>query len=126
MDTDADTKIQSLTDAKGQSFSALTGNATCDVESYPPGFNPSGGNCLDDLAQFARRGLGSHRPQIAVGIVDCAPQDVELIPQAVQLGSGDDELAVAEGQLARPLARHPIPLSARLGAELARSPPGQR
>ncbi len=55
-DTDADTKIQSLVDAKGQSFAALNGSATCDVETYPPGFNPVGGNCLDDLAQFLYKG----------------------------------------------------------------------
>ena len=55
-DSDADSKIQSLVDAKGQSFTTLSGSSTCDVETYPPGFNPSGGNCLDDLAQFLYKG----------------------------------------------------------------------
>ena len=34
----------------------MSGSATCDVETYPSGFNPSGGNCLDDLAQFLFKG----------------------------------------------------------------------
>ncbi len=55
-DSDADTKITSLVDANGQSFSTLSGSGTCDAETYPPGFNPSGGNCLDDLAQFLYKG----------------------------------------------------------------------
>jgi type IV pilus assembly protein PilY1 len=55
-DTDADGKIQSLVDAKGQSFSTLTGSGTCDVETFPPEFHPVGGNCLDDLAQFLYKG----------------------------------------------------------------------
>ena len=61
-DSDADAKIQSLVDAKGQSFAGLTGSATCDVETYPPGFSPSGGNCLDDLAQFLFKGDLSAQP----------------------------------------------------------------
>src|SRR5262249_16489128 len=55
-DTDADTKITSLVDAKGQSFSSLTGSGTCDVETYPPEFHPVGATCLDDLAQFLYKG----------------------------------------------------------------------
>lgn len=55
-DVDADARITSLVDAKGQSFSTLTGSSTCDVEVYPPGFNPSGGNCLDELAEFLYKG----------------------------------------------------------------------
>ncbi len=50
-DSDADTKIKALTDASGKSFGSLVG-PTCDVETYPAGFNPSGGNCLDDLSEF--------------------------------------------------------------------------
>ena len=43
-DVDADAKIKSLVDAKGQTFASLNGgSATCDVEVYPPGFTPSGG-----------------------------------------------------------------------------------
>lgn len=55
-DADADTLITSMVDADGQSFATLTGNATCTVATYPPGFNPSGGDCLDDLAQFLYKG----------------------------------------------------------------------
>jgi type IV pilus assembly protein PilY1 len=54
-DSDADAKIKALKDANGTSFGTLVG-PTCDVETYPPGFNPSGGDCLDDLAQFMYKG----------------------------------------------------------------------
>jgi type IV pilus assembly protein PilY1 len=55
-DTDADAKITALVDANGSSFATLTGSGSCTVETYPPGFNPSGGDCLDDLAQFLYQG----------------------------------------------------------------------
>ena len=56
-DVDADAKIKSLVDAKGQTFASFNGgSATCDVEVYPPGFTPSGGDCLDELAQFLYHG----------------------------------------------------------------------
>jgi len=54
-DTDADTKIRGLTDLVGGTFNSLVG-ASCDTETYPAGFNPSGGNCLDDLAEFLHDG----------------------------------------------------------------------
>ncbi len=55
-DHSADSAIESLTDAEGSSFSELTGNATCDTESYPSELNPDGGRCLDDLAAFMHEG----------------------------------------------------------------------
>ena len=50
-DYDADSMILSLTDAEGQSFNSLVGGS-CDIETYPPGFGASGGECLDELAEF--------------------------------------------------------------------------
>jgi type IV pilus assembly protein PilY1 len=55
-DDDADAKIKAMVDANGASFTELTGSGTCTVETYPPGFTPSGGDCLDDLAQFLYKG----------------------------------------------------------------------
>jgi type IV pilus assembly protein PilY1 len=60
-DDDADTKIHSMTDAAGASFNSLVGG-TCDVETYPAGFFPSGGNCLDELAEFLNEGDFSPLP----------------------------------------------------------------
>jgi type IV pilus assembly protein PilY1 len=54
-DAAADASILTMADAAGSSFSSLVG-ATCDAETYPPGFNPSGGQCLDDLAEFLFEG----------------------------------------------------------------------
>lgn len=54
-DGDADSKIRSLIDANGSSFGNLVG-ATCDAETYPDGVNASGGECLDDLAEFLFKG----------------------------------------------------------------------
>jgi type IV pilus assembly protein PilY1 len=47
----ADGEIVAMQDAAGDSFSSLVGN-TCDAETYPSGFSPTGGECLDDLAEF--------------------------------------------------------------------------
>ena len=60
-DVDADSKIKTVKDANGKSFSQLVGN-TCDVETYPAGFSPSGGDCLDDLADFLNKGDLSSLP----------------------------------------------------------------
>ena len=63
-DDAADSAIVNMTDfpdpnadpARGsRRFSDLVG-ATCDAETYPAGFNPSGGECLDDLAEFLAEG----------------------------------------------------------------------
>lgn len=60
-DVSADADIKALKDATGASFGELVG-ATCDVENYPAGFNPSGGDCLDDLADFLNKGDFSTLP----------------------------------------------------------------
>jgi len=60
-DDDADAKIRSMIDASGNSFGNLIG-ATCDVETYPAGVNASGGECLDELAEFLFRGDFSPQP----------------------------------------------------------------
>ena len=55
-DHDADALIKSLTDANGKTFADFVPGGQCDVETYPAGFNPDGGDCLDDLAQFLHEG----------------------------------------------------------------------
>jgi hypothetical protein len=42
--------------------------------------------------------------------------------QLIELGFGDDQLVLVQLQLARPLAAHPVPLTARLAAEHPRPP----
>ncbi|HZF28848.1 MAG TPA: PilC/PilY family type IV pilus protein [Gammaproteobacteria bacterium] len=64
-DHDADTKIVELTDASGKSIKDIVGSISgnqCDVETYPPQWNPDGGQCLDDLAQFLHDGDLSSLP----------------------------------------------------------------
>ena len=61
LDVDADTKIKQEQDASGKTFSQLVGS-TCDVETYPAGFNPSGGDCLDEMAEFMNKGDLSSLP----------------------------------------------------------------
>jgi type IV pilus assembly protein PilY1 len=63
LDTAADAKITALSDATGQTFGSLVG-ATCDAETYPAGFNPSGGQCLDELAEFMHDGDLSALPSV--------------------------------------------------------------
>ena len=55
-DHDADSRITSLQDANGKTFSDFVPGGMCDPETYPTGFNPDGGECLDDLAQFLHQG----------------------------------------------------------------------
>jgi type IV pilus assembly protein PilY1 len=58
-DTAADTAIKSLSDVTGATIRTLAGmqGNVCDAETYPPiGFSPSGGECLDELAEFMRDG----------------------------------------------------------------------
>jgi type IV pilus assembly protein PilY1 len=65
-DSSASSSIKTLTDAAGNSFASVLGQATpsCDVETYPAGFSPSGGDCLDDLAEFMNKGDISPLPGI--------------------------------------------------------------
>ena len=55
-DHDADSLITSMQDANGKTFSDYVPGGMCDPETYPAGFNPDGGQCLDDLAQFLHEG----------------------------------------------------------------------
>ena len=55
-DEAADSLITGMVDEDGGRFRDLVPNGTCDVETYPAGFNPSGGECLDDLAEFLHDG----------------------------------------------------------------------
>jgi type IV pilus assembly protein PilY1 len=61
-DVDADAKIVAMTDATGASFGSFVPGGTCDAETYPAGFSPSGGECLDDLAEFMYEGDLSSQP----------------------------------------------------------------
>ena len=60
----------------------------------------------------------SRRIEIASGVVDGTCQDVEIVAQRVEFGASHDEISLAQCQFAGPLARHPVPLPARLPAEL--------
>jgi type IV pilus assembly protein PilY1 len=60
-DHSADADILGLVDAEGRSFSDLVGNS-CDAETYPADFNPDGGECLDELAEFMHTGDMSSLP----------------------------------------------------------------
>jgi type IV pilus assembly protein PilY1 len=60
-DDEADANIVSMTDDAGGSFASHVG-ATCDAETYPAGFNPDGGECLDDLAELLYEGDFSTLP----------------------------------------------------------------
>lgn len=62
-DADADSLITALTDANGTSIRSLVStigaNNQCDAETYPtasPPWQPSGGECLDELAEFLYKG----------------------------------------------------------------------
>ena len=61
-DYGVETTIPGLVDFAGDSFTTLTGSATCDTETYPPSLSPGGGVCLDDLAHFMFEGDSSSLP----------------------------------------------------------------
>lgn len=88
-DVAADTAIKGLTDQSGKTFSTLVG-ATCDAETYPAGFNPSGGACLDDLAEFMFKGDSSPLPDTqnvktyTIGFT----VDLPVLAQTAQRGGG--------------------------------------
>lgn len=56
--------------------------------------------------------------QVAFCVVHCARQDVQVVSEAVELRSCDDQFAVAQLELSCSLAAHPVPLAAPLAAEL--------
>jgi type IV pilus assembly protein PilY1 len=55
LDSGRDEQIKALVDEDGTSLASLVPSA-CDTETYPSGFNASGGDCLDDLAEFLHNG----------------------------------------------------------------------
>lgn len=57
-DDDANSKILALNDAAGRSIQSLvpsTAGGQCDVETYPAPWQPEGGQCFDDLAEFLQK-----------------------------------------------------------------------
>ena len=59
--------------------------------------------------------------QIALDVLDRALQHEDLVAQAVQFGTLDDEFMLTQLELFGTLPGHPVPLSAGLAAELART-----
>ena len=59
--------------------------------------------------------------EVSSGVVDGAGEDVEIVVEAVEFVSGDDQLVLPELEFGGSLARHPVPLTAALTAELLRS-----
>ena len=89
LDVAADSAIRGLTDRSGSRFSSLVG-ATCDTETYPAGFSPSGGQCLDDLAEFMYEGDSSSLPgtQIVKTYTIGFTVDLPVLAQTAQRGGG--------------------------------------
>jgi type IV pilus assembly protein PilY1 len=88
-DDDADRNIIALEDGNGGSFPSLVG-ATCDAEVYPTGFSPSGGECLDDLAELLYEGDFSALPgqqNIATYTVGFTV-DLPILAEAAERGGG--------------------------------------
>ena len=101
-DGGADSAILGLTDAEGDSFSDLVGG-TCDVETHPSGLNPapSGGDCLDELAQFMHDGDLSLLPgqqnvtTHTVGFL----VDLPILSQTAARGGGEYRVATDSASL---------------------------
>jgi type IV pilus assembly protein PilY1 len=88
-DDHADGAIRAMTDHGGGSFSSHVGGS-CDVEVYPPIFNPSGGQCLDDLAEFLYDGDFSPlagRQNVTTYTVGFTI-DLPVLAEAAQRGGG--------------------------------------
>jgi type IV pilus assembly protein PilY1 len=88
-DDAADASIRAMTDYGGNSFTSLVGN-TCDAEVYPAGFNPSGGQCLDDLAELLYEGDWSPLPgqQNVTTYTVGFTVDLPVLAQTAQRGGG--------------------------------------
>lgn len=81
---------------------------------------------LERLAQAGGGRPCAHRRKVAIGVVNGAGENVELITQGVEIPPRHDELVLAQSQLACALSGHPVPLAARVRAELAWAPPAGR
>jgi type IV pilus assembly protein PilY1 len=81
--------IPGMTDAAGDSFASHVG-AACDAETYPSGFSPDGGRCLDDLAEFLYDGDWSTLPgQQSVSTYTVGfSVDLPILAEAAQRGGG--------------------------------------
>ncbi len=88
-DDDADADIVSMADAAGGSFGSLVGGS-CDAEAYPAGFNPDGGECLDDLAEFLQDADLSTLPgqQNVTTYTVGFTIDLPILAQTAQRGGG--------------------------------------
>ena len=91
-DDAADDLIENMVDEAGTHFSSVVEGGVCDSpETYPDGFSPSGGECLDDLAEFLYEGDWSdHDGQqnvttYAVGFT----VDLPILQDAATRGGGD-------------------------------------
>jgi type IV pilus assembly protein PilY1 len=106
MDSDADSKIKALADVNGDTFASLVGNS-CDKETYPPGFSPSGGDCLDDLAEYLNKADLSSLPgqqnitTYTVGFT----VDLPNLAQTAQRGGGEYYTANDTASLSDALTR---------------------
>jgi type IV pilus assembly protein PilY1 len=99
-DDQSDAAIVGLTDYNGESFGTLVG-ATCDTEVYPFGFNPSGGNCLDDLAEYMYEGDMSPLPgeqHITTHTIGFTV-DLPVLADAARRGGGQYYTATDAGSL---------------------------
>lgn len=76
---------------------------------------------IEDLPDLTRLRLIAKALEVTIGVLDRTRQDVQIIPESLELRLHDDEFVVAQLQLTRSLTRHPVPLSTRLTAELPRS-----
>jgi type IV pilus assembly protein PilY1 len=88
-DDAADSAIRGMSDAAGGSFSSLVGS-TCDAETYPSGFGPSGGECFDDLTEFLYEGDLSTLPgqqNISTYTIGFTV-DLPILADAAQRGGG--------------------------------------
>lgn len=66
----------------------------------------------------------SLRVQVALNVIDGALEDKDLISESIEFCSLDDEFILAELQLFGALTGNPVPLTAGLTAELARTATG--
>jgi type IV pilus assembly protein PilY1 len=103
-DSAADAAIRAMTDASGGSFGSLVGG-TCDAEVYPAGFNPSGGQCLDDLAELLHDGdFSTMTGQQGINTYTVGfTIDLPILAQTAQRGGGRyytaDDTATLAGAL---------------------------
>lgn len=66
---------------------------------------------MDRVGQLGDR-PPARRREVALDVVDGARQHVQLVVQFVELLACDHELALAQLELAGPLMRDPVPLTA--------------